>query len=190
VGDWRLGPSHYRGARQQRDAEVLCLESITSSPAMRGKLLSVICPMGVEWFFWSIASHPPSRAVLRELGFEVEESVTRAKKAPKKISIRVFQSPIFHPFSLAGIWALMDIKVSKYFRLKSTQACAGILRARSGICFSQEQVAGQMFVVLSVRRTHLLGRCNQTFIPLFGPDAPDRRAEIPPADLSSRVKWG
>src|SRR5213075_459189 len=89
--------------------------------------------------------------------------------------------PIFHPFLSPEYGNLMDIKVSKYVRLKTSQAMPLIFSERgAGLFFQGSKLQGKLFVLpFGMDREHTSWPVHQTFVPFLDLALQTARAEDP-----------
>jgi hypothetical protein len=167
-------------AREQ-DAEVLCLESNYLQSADARKLLWRYLTNGRGVVLLINRVTPAISGCLRELGFEVEANVKTGKEGAEKFQFIFSNHPIFHPFLSPEYGNLMDIKVSKYIRLKTSQAMPLIFSERgAGLFFQGAKLQGKLFVLpFGMDREHTSWPVHQTFIPFLDLTLQTARAEDP-----------
>jgi len=162
-----------------QDAEVLCLESNYLQSGDARKLLFRYLSNGRGVVLLVNRITPAITGCLRELGFEVEETVNAGKGASEKFQFVFSNHPIFHPFLSPDYGNLMDVKVSKYVRLKSNQAMPLVFSERgAGLFFQGAKLQGKLFVVpFGLDREHTSWPVHQTFIPFLDLTLQTARAE-------------
>jgi hypothetical protein len=164
-----------------QDAEVLCIESNFLQSGDARKLLWRYLTNGRGVILLVNRITPAITGCLRELGFEVEGSVNAAKDAPERFEFVLSNHPIFHPFLSPEYGNLTDIKVSKYTRLKSSQAMPLIFSGRgTGLFFQGTKLQGKLFVAaFGLDREHTSWPIHQTFIPFLDLALQTARADDP-----------
>jgi hypothetical protein len=121
---------------------------------------------------------PAITGCLRELGFEIE-GTSPPEGGPEKIQYVLSNHPVFHPFLSPEYGNLTDIKVSKYFKLRSTQAMPLIFSERgAGLFFQSAKPQGKLFVAaFGLDRESTSWPVHQTFIPFLDLVLQNARAE-------------
>jgi hypothetical protein len=162
-----------------QDAEVLCLESNYLQSGDARKLLFRYLSNGRGVVLLVNRITPAITGCLRELGFEVEETVNAGKGGSEKFQFVFSNHPIFHPFLSPDYGNLMDVKVSKYVRLKSNQAMPLVFSEQgAGLFFQGAKLQGKLFVVpFGLDREHTSWPVHQTFIPFLDLTLQTARAE-------------
>jgi hypothetical protein len=163
------------------DAEVLCIESNYLQSGDARKLLFRYLSNGRGVVLLINRVTPGVTGCLRELGFEVEDTVSTGKGAAEKFQFVFSNHPIFHPFLSPDYGNLMDVKVSKYVRLKSNQAMPLVFSERgAGLFFQGTKLQGKLFVLpFGMDREHTSWPVHQTFIPFLDLTLQTARAEDP-----------
>jgi hypothetical protein len=161
-----------------QDADVLCLESNFLQSGDARKLVSRYLSNGRGVLLMINRVTPAITGCLRELGFEVE-GTSPAEGGPEKIQYVLSNHPVFHPFLSPEYGNLTDIKVSKYFKLRSTQAMPLIFSERgAGLFFQSTKPQGKLFVAaFGLDRDSTSWPVHQTFIPFLDLVLQNARAE-------------
>jgi hypothetical protein len=112
---------------------------------------------------------PAIKGYLRELGFEVDGTVSNPKGQEEKFQFVFSNHPIFHPFLSSDFGNLMDIRVAKYSRLRATEAMPLVFSERGAALFFQSaKQPGKLFVsAFGLDREHSSWPVHQTFIPFL-----------------------
>lgn len=164
-----------------QDADVLCLESnyLQSSAARNLVSRYLAANRGVLLFVNRVT--PAVEGCLRELGFQPEGAVDAGPDAPEKFQFVFSNHPIFHPFLSPDYGNLMDIRVSRYERLKATAAMPLIFSEHgAGLFFQSTRSPGKLFVAaFGADREHTTWPIDQTFIPFLDLTLQAARAEDP-----------
>ena len=164
-----------------QDADVLCLESNYLQSGDARKLLSryLINGRGVVLLVNRVT--PSIAGCLRELGFELENTVTAPKGSPEHFQFVFSNHPIFHPFLSPDYGNLMDIKVQKYVQIKGAQAMPLIFSEKgAGLFFQGTKLPGKLFVAaFGMDRDHTSWPVDQTFIPFLDLTLQTARADDP-----------
>jgi hypothetical protein len=183
-GQWStrvLDPGKLDEESSNRDADVLCLESHYLQSSVVRKLVSRYLSnnRGVLLFVDRVS--PAIEGALRELGFESQGAVEAGPEGPEKFQFVFSNHPIFHPFLSPDYGNLMDIKVSRYVRLKASAAMPLIFSERgAGLFFQSSRPAGKLFVAaFGADREHSSWPVDQTFIPFLDLTLQNARAEDP-----------
>jgi hypothetical protein len=161
-----------------QDADVLCLESNYLQSGDARKLLWRYLTNGRGVFLIVNRLTPASEACLRELGFEAQGE-TDTGETPEKFQFVFSNHPIFHPFLSPDYGSLMDIRVSRYVRLKATDAMPLVFSERGASLFFQgTRFPGKLFVAaFGLDREHTSWPVHQTFIPFLDLALQASRAE-------------
>jgi hypothetical protein len=164
-----------------KDAEVLCLESNYLQSSEARKLLWRYLSNGRGVFLLVNRVTPTIAGYLRELGFESEGNVTPGPEAPEKFQFVFSNHPIFHPFVSPEYGNLMEIKVTRYARLRAAQAMPLIFSdSGAGFFFQSQKLQGKLFVLaFGLDREHSSWPIHQTFIPFLDLTLQAARAEDP-----------
>jgi len=162
-----------------QDAEVLCIESNYLQSGDARKLLFRYLSNGRGVVLLVNRLTPAITGCLRELGFEVEGTVNPAKGAAEKFQFIFSNHPIFHPFLSPDYGNLMEVKISKYVRLKSNQAMPLVFSEKgAGLFFQGAKMQGKLFVIpFGMDREHTSWPVHQTFIPFLDLTLQTARAE-------------
>jgi hypothetical protein len=165
------------GANQ--DADVLCLESNYLQSADARKLLWRYLTNGRGVLLLVNRVTPAITGFLRELGFETGGMINA--EAAEKFQFVLSNHPVFHPFLSPDFGNLMDVKVSRYFQLTSSQAMPLIFSQRGGGLFFQgTKLQGKLYVAaFGLDREHTSWPIHQTFIPFLDLTLQNARAEDP-----------
>ena len=164
-----------------QDADVLCLESNYLQSGDARKLLWRYLNNGRGALVLVNKVTPSIAGCLRELGFELENTVTAPKGSPEHFQFLVSNHPIFHPFLSPDYGSLMDIKVQKYVQIKATQAMPLIFsESGAGLFFQGTKLPGRLFVAaFGLDREFTSWPIDQTFIPFLDLTLQAARAEDP-----------
>jgi hypothetical protein len=124
---------------------------------------------------------PAINGFLRELGFEAEPASDDASSPAQKFQFVLSNHPIFHPFLSPDYGNLLEIKVHKHVRLKSTQAVPLVFSDRGEELFFQStRPQGKLFVAaFGLDRDQTSWPIHQTFIPFLDLALQTARAEDP-----------
>jgi hypothetical protein len=167
----------------ERDADVLCLESnyLQSSDARKLMWHYLTNGRGVVLIVNRVT--PSIKGYLHELGFEAEERPERPGTPfrAEKFQFVSFNHPIFHPFLSADYGNLMEITVSRYSSLKSSQAMPLIFSEKgAGLFFQSTKFSGKLFVTaFGLDREDVSWPIHQSFIPFLDLTLQAARAEDP-----------
>ncbi len=163
------------------DAEVLCLESSYLQSAEARKLVSRYLSNGRGVFLIVNRLSPAIDAALRELGFDADGVAEPGKDSPERFQFVVSNHPVFHPFISPEFGNLLDIRVSEYAQLRSTQAMPLIFSERgAGLFFQSSKFPGKLFVsAFGMDREQSSWPIHQTFIPFLDLTLQAARAEDP-----------
>ena len=164
-----------------QDADVLCIESNYLQSGDARKLLWRYLTNGRGVVLLVNRVTPSINGFLRELGFEAEGAVSTEKGTGERFQFVFSNHPIFHPFLSSDYGNLMDIKVSKYTRLKANQAMPLIFSEKgAGLFFQGTKFPGKLFVTaFGLDREHTSWPIHQTFIPFLDLTLQTARAEDP-----------
>ena len=171
-GQWAariLEPANLAGELSaDRDADVLCIESTYLQSSDARKLLWRYLTNGRGVLLIMNRMTPTVAGALRELGFETEEGPV-VNTGAETFQYVFSGHPIFHPFLSPDFGSLMDIKVSKYIRLKGIQAMPLVFGQRgSPLFFQGTKHPGKLFVTaFGMDREHTSWPIHQTFIPFL-----------------------
>jgi hypothetical protein len=124
---------------------------------------------------------PSIAGFLRELGFEVEGTVSAGRSQPERFQFVYSNHAIFHPFLSPDYGNLLDIKVFKYLQLKGDQALPLVFSDKgAGLFFQGTRFPGKLFVAaFGLDREHSSWPIDQTFIPFLDLTLQAARAEDP-----------
>jgi len=163
------------------DADVLCIESNYLQSGDARKLLWRYLSNGRGVLLLVNRLTPAINGYLRELGFEAEGTVNPGKGSPERFQFVFANHPIFHPFLSPDYGNLMDIKVSKYVRLKGSHAMPLIFSEHgAGLFFQSARSQGKLFVAaFGLDREHTTWPVDQTFIPFLDLTLQTARADDP-----------
>jgi hypothetical protein len=163
------------------DADVLCLESNYLQSGDARKLLSRYLTHGRGVVLLVNRVTPSIAGCLRELGFELEQTVSTPKGKPEHFQFVFSNHPIFHPFLSPDYGNLMDIKVEKYVQIKGSEAMPLIFSEKgAGLFFQGSKLPGKLFVAaFGLDREHTSWPVDQTFIPFLDLTLQTARAEDP-----------
>jgi hypothetical protein len=184
-GQWaarELDPTRLEAeADAEPDADVLCVESSYLQSANARRLLRRYLESGRGVLLMVNRLTPAIDACLRELGFEAQGSVRTASGAPEKLQFVLSNHPIFHPFLSLDYGNLMDIKVTRYARLRPTQAMPLLFsESGAGLFFQGTRPGGRLFVAaFGLDREQSSWPVHQTFIPFLDLTLQAARAEDP-----------
>jgi hypothetical protein len=164
-----------------QDADVLCLESNYLQSGDARKLLSRYLANGRGVVLFVNRVTPSIAGCLRELGFELENTVATPKGKPDHFQFVFSNHPIFHPFLSPDYGNLMDIKVEKYVQIKGSQAMPLIFSEKGdGLFFQGSKLPGKFFVAaFGLDREHTSWPVDQTFIPFLDLTLQTARADDP-----------
>jgi hypothetical protein len=162
-----------------QDAEVLCIESNYLQSGDARKLLLRYLSNGRGVLLLVNRLTPAITGFLRELGFEVDGTVNPGKGGAERFQFIFSNHPIFHPFLSPEYGNLMEIKISKYVRLKSNEAMPLVFSEKgAGLFFQGAKLQGKLFVIpFGMDREHTSWPVHQTFIPFLDLTLQTARAE-------------
>jgi hypothetical protein len=184
-GQWRvllLDPTALANeVTANQDADVLCIESSYLQSADARALLSRYLANGRGVFLLVNRVTPVIKAFLNELGFEAEGIESPTAGSAEKFQFVFLNHPVFHPFLSPDYGNLLDIRVSKYARLKPAQAMPLVISEKgSGLFFQDTSHPGKLFVAaFGLDREHSSWPVHQTFIPFLDLTLQAARAEDP-----------
>ncbi len=152
-----------------QDADVLCLESNFLQSSDARKLLGRYLSNGRGVILLVNRLTPAIKGCLRELGFEAEDTVSAGQGAAERFQFVLSNHPIFHPFLSPDYGNLLDIKVSKYVQLRTSEAMPLIFSEKgAGLFFQGTKARGKLFVAaFGLDREHTSWPVHQTFIPFL-----------------------
>jgi len=181
-GQWaarNVDPANLGGElAQNQDADVLCLESSYLQSRDAHKLVWRYLTNGRGVILILNRLTPSIAGALRELGFEAEgESQT----GPEKFQYVFSNHPIFHPFLSPDYGNLMEVRVFKYFNVKTTQALPLIFSEKGAPLFYQSRkFQGKLFLAaFGLDREFTSWPVHQTFIPFLDLCLQASRADDP-----------
>lgn len=164
-----------------QDADVLCLESgyLQSSEARKLVWRYLGAGRGVVLLVNRLT--PAINECLRELGFEADGIYAPEEGPGQKFQFVFFNHPIFHPFLSSDYGNLMEIKVTRFARLKPLQAMPLVFGENgAGLFFQGTKFPGQFFVVaFGLDREQTSWPVHQTFIPFLDLAFQAARAQDP-----------
>jgi hypothetical protein len=182
-GQWAMRPIEPAALTaelgQNQDADVLCLESNYLQSAEARKLLWRYLTNGRGVILLVNRITPSIAGFLRELGFESEGEVQSAQGGSEKFQYVFLNHPIFHPFLSSDFGNLLDIRISKYFRLKTSQALPLIFSEKGAPLFFQGTKQKLFVLAFGLDREHTSWPVHQTFIPFLDLCLQAARAEDP-----------
>ena len=184
-GQWAtrlLDPAHLEEELAGgEDADVLCLESNFLQSSAARKLLARYLARNRGVLLFVNRLTPAIEGCLRELGFESEGEAEAGPEGLERFQFVFSNHPIFHPFLSPDYGNLMDIKVSRYARLRSSTAMPLIFSERgAGLFFQQARPSGTLFVAaFGADREHTTWPVDQTFIPFLDLTLQAARAQDP-----------
>jgi Aerotolerance regulator N-terminal/von Willebrand factor type A domain len=163
------------------DADVLVVESNFLQSSDARKLLWRYVSNGRGALLLVNKVTPAITGCLRELGFEVEGTVTADKANAERFQFVFSNHPIFHPFLSPDYGNLMDVKVMKHVQLKGAQTMPLIFSDKGASLFLQgTKFPGKLFVAaFGLDREHTSWPVDQTFIPFLDLTLQTARAEDP-----------
>jgi hypothetical protein len=164
-----------------QDADVLCLESNYLQSSEARALLWRYLSNGRGVILLLNRVTPTIRGSLRELGFEADESIDASERGEEKFQFVLSNHPVFHPFLSPDYGNLMEVKVYKFIRLRSTQALPLIFsETGAGLFFQGTKSQGKLFVAaFGLDREHTSWPVHQTFVPFLDLTLQAARAEDP-----------
>jgi len=164
---------------QSQDADVLCIESNYLQSGEARKLLWRYLTNGRGVILLVNRMTPGIAGFLRELGFESEGEVQSGQGGSEKFQYVFLNHPIFHPFLSPDFGNLLDIRISKYFRLKTSQALPLIFSEKGAPLFFQAAKQKLFVLAFGLDREHTSWPVHQTFIPFLDLCLQTARAEDP-----------
>jgi hypothetical protein len=161
------------------DADVLLLESNYLQSSDARKLLGRYLSNGRGVILLVNRLTPAIQGYLRELGFDAHEIVNAGEQRGERFQFVFSNHPIFHPFLSPDYGNLMEIKVSQYARLKSSEAIPLVVSEKGdGLFFQGIKTRGKLFVMaFGLDREHTSWPVHQTFIPFLDLTLQAARAE-------------
>jgi hypothetical protein len=129
---------------------------------------------------------PAVTAFLRELGFEADTFVQSTQSAPEKLQFASANHPIFHAFSSPDFGNLLEVEITKYARVKTTEAIPLLFSEKGAPLFFQGTgTHARVFVIaFGLDREHTTWPVHPTFIPFLDLMLQAARAEDPnPTDF-------
>jgi hypothetical protein len=161
------------------DADVLCLESSYLQSSEARKLLWRYLTNGRGAVLFVNRVTPSVKQCLHGLGFDLEEIVSTPKGQSERFQFVFSNHPVFHPFASPDYGNLMDIRVSKYARIKANQAMPLVfLESGAGLFFESAKFPGKLFVAaFGADRECSTWPVHQTFIPFLDLTLQAARAE-------------
>ncbi|MEI7732661.1 MAG: BatA domain-containing protein [Verrucomicrobiota bacterium] len=161
-----------------RDAEVLCIESGYLPNAEARKLMwrYLTNRRGVVLILNRLS--PTIVAALRELGFETESAAVDAKRG-ESFQFVAPNHPIFHPFFAPDFGNLLEVRFTKYYRLKTSEAVPLAYSDKgSALFFQGTRTPGRLYVTaFGLDREHTSWPAHPTFIPFLDLLLQSARAE-------------
>ena len=182
-GEWKthlVDPSNLSAElAANEDSDVLCLESSYLQSGDTRKLLRRYLTSGHGVVLFVNRVTPGVKECLHELGFDLEETVTTPKGQSERFQFVFSNHPVFHPFASPDYGNLMDIRVSKYVRIKPVQAMPLVfLESGAGLFFESTKFPGKLFVAaFGAGRESSTWPVHQTFIPFLDLTLQAARAE-------------
>jgi len=164
---------------QNQDADVLCTESNYLQSGEARKLLWRYLTNGRGVILLVNRMTPGIAGFLRELGFQSEGEVQSGQGGSEKFQYVFLNHPIFHPFLSPDFGNLLDIRISKYFRLKTSQALPLIFSEKGAPLFFQAAKQKLFVLAFGLDREHTSWPVHQTFIPFLDLCLQAARAEDP-----------
>ncbi|MDB6065872.1 MAG: hypothetical protein JWR26_2080 [Pedosphaera sp.] len=163
------------------DADVLFIESNYLQSSEARKLLWRYLDNGRGVFLVVNRVTPTISGYLRELGFEPEATDVEAKPESGGIQFVVGNHPIFHPFISSDYGNLMQVKISKYVRLKAPNAMPLVLSEKGNVLFFQgTKTRGKLFVAaFGFDSDQTTWPVHPTFIPFLDLTLQNARADDP-----------
>jgi hypothetical protein len=157
------------------DADVLVIESGYLQSAGGRKLLHRYLDNGRGVLLLINRLSPAIKGCLRELGFEAEGIVKPVRA--EKFRFVLSNHPVFHPFASPDFGNLMDIEVSQYAQLKTSQALPLICSEAGAGLFFQAAPGSLLVVAFGLDREHTSWAVHPTFIPFLDLALQSARAE-------------
>jgi hypothetical protein len=163
------------------DADVLVVESNFLQSADARKLLWRYVTNGRGALVLVNRITPAIAGCLRELGFELEGTVSTEKAGAERFQFVFSNHPIFHPFLSPDYGNLLDVKVMKHVQLKGAQTMPLIFSDKgAGLFFQGTKFPGKLFVAgFGLDREHTSWPVDQTFVPFLDLTLQTARAEDP-----------
>jgi hypothetical protein len=164
-----------------KDADVLVIESnyLQSGDARRLLWRYLTGGRGVVLLMNRVT--PAIEGFVRELGFETDGTFSAEKGKPDRLQYVLSNHPIFHPFLSSDYGNLMEIGMTRYVRLKASQAMPLVFSERGVPLFFQgTRTQGKLFVAaFGLDRSQTSWPVHQTFIPFLDLMLQAARAEDP-----------